>query len=183
MPAKKGDNYGGVRCLEALRQRCVIDDITGCWLYPWSRMQNSPSIWLPAFGKVVTLGRALHYLATGREITGRARYVAMCGRGNCCNVAHRKVGTMSEHMRVIRPVLSPAHRAAIKRTRSQHRHPAFSPELRAEILSSSETGKAIADRLGMHPSMVSAIRRGKAWTDAVPVASIFHLGARGCNGR
>jgi hypothetical protein len=51
------------------------------------------------------------------------------------------------------------------------------PELAQEIRESSETGIAIAARLGVSRSVVSKIRTNRAWNAvAMPAASVFSWG-------
>lgn len=57
----------------------------------------------------------------------------------------------------------------------------YTPELKAEILASDETGAALAKRIGCHPSLISKIRRGQAWQDVG--ASVFAAASLNPDGR
>lgn len=167
---------GGVRDLEDLRQRCRIDAETGCWLVRGARHKGSVGIWLPQLGKSVSLTYAMAWLLTGKPAPKGHLWVATCGNTACGNPAHRKLGTRALLMRVMRPTLDPVHRAKIQRSHLK-RVAAYSPELRAEIMASPETGSALARKLGLHPSTVSHIRRGETWQPVMPAASVFSLAA------
>ena len=52
---KKGQNLGGVRNFEDLRQRSIIDEITGCWVIPAARKRSTGVIYCPAISRVVSL--------------------------------------------------------------------------------------------------------------------------------
>ncbi len=168
----------GVRTLDDLLQRCVVDDITGCMLFDAPKRRGSVYLWLPAVGQAVTLAKALAVLL-GKDLKPGQRWVPTCGETACANPAHRVIGTRSELMRILRPTLDPLHRMRIAAAHRNREGCLYSPELRAEILASDETGTAIAKRLGLHDSVISKIRLGRAWRDAAPASSVFNLlGAR-----
>lgn len=162
----------GVRSFDDLRQRSRIDSETGCWIVVGYRKDGSTSIWLPAAGKALTLTAAIAWLQTGQAAPPGRMWVATCGRTDCGNPEHRKLGDRSLLMRVTRPQLDPLHRARIQQAHLK-RSPHYSPAVRAEILASQESGKAIAARLGIDPSVVSKVRRGEAWATAAPASSVF----------
>lgn len=166
-----------VHDLEALRLRSRIDAETGCWLVRGASRKGSAYLWLPQAGKVLSLTAAMGWLLTGKPTPKGQMWVAVCGNTGCGNPAHRKLGTRSLLMKTLRPTLSVLHRAKIQRG-ALKRVQAYSPELRAEILASPETGAELARKTGLHPSTVSHIRRGETWQPVAPAASVFSLGAR-----
>ena len=48
MSVQKGQNLGGVRTIDDLRDRSVIDAITGCWNVRGVNKRSGCQLWLPA---------------------------------------------------------------------------------------------------------------------------------------
>jgi hypothetical protein len=167
----------GVRTLADLLARCVLDEITGCMVVDAPKRKGSVVLWLPVLGRPVTLAKALAVLL-GKDLKPGQRWVPRCGETACANPEHRFIGTRSDLMRILRPTLDPLHRMRIAAGHWKRETCKYSPELRAEILSSEENGRTIAARLGVHNSVISDIRRGKAWRQAAPASSVFALGGR-----
>lgn len=166
-----------VNDLEDLRQRSVVDDVTGCWHVQASHRKGSVYLWLPVLQAPVTLTKAMAWLMTGKAAPAGQMYVAMCGNTGCGNPAHRKLGGRDLLMRVMRPRLDPAHRAKIQQAhlrRSKH----YSPERRAYIMQSDRPARHLAAELGMDATCVARIRRGDSWQPTAHGASAFHLGTR-----
>lgn len=63
-----------------------------------------------------------------------------------------------------------AMRTAAARARANLK---LTPELAREIRQSDAPGAELAQRYGVHPSMIARIRRGEAWADAAANASVF----------
>lgn len=166
--------YAAVWDLEGLKARSIIDTETGCWKVQAARYSGSTSLWVPQVGKVLTLTAAFAWLMTGKAAARGTMWVAVCGNTGCGNPAHRKLGDRSLLMRVMRPTLDPAHRAKIQRAHLK-RSPAYSPEMRAEIMASQDTIAETARRLGIHRSVVSKVRMGGRWQAAAPGSSVFNL--------
>ena len=164
----------GIHTLADLLGRCRRDDETGCMVLSSPKNRGTHYVWLPVLSRPVALPTVLAILM-GKELVEGQKLVPRCGNTSCCEPSHRFVGTRSDLMRILRPQLEPIHRAKIAighRSRSR-----YCPELCAEIMSSEESGAAIARRIGMHVSHVCRIRRGEAWRDSAPTASVFSLGA------
>lgn len=176
MPEQPKRGAAGIHTLDDLLQRCVVDDETGCQVFDAPKRKGSVILWLPAIGRPVTLAKALAILL-GKELKPGQRWVPTCGDTACANPEHRFIGTRSDLMRILRPKLEPLHRARIANGHRRREGCRYSPELRAEIMASEETCTAIAARLGLHNSIISKIRRGEAWRDGAPTASVFNLGA------
>jgi len=166
----------GVRDFEDLKQRSRIESETGCWIVSGHRHKGTTSLWCVPAKATLSLTATVGWLKTGRAPDAGVLWVAMCGNTGCGNPAHRKQGDRSLLMRVMRPKLDPLHRARIQASHLK-RSKAYSPELRAEILSSDESGKALSRRLGIHESVVSKVRRGESWKPLAQAASVFNLGA------
>lgn len=170
-----GCNSGGVRTMSDLLARCVADEITGCMVVDAPKRKGSVVLWLPVLGRPVTLAKALAVLL-GKDLKPGQRWVPRCGETACANPEHRFIGTRSDLMRILRPTLDPLHRMRIAAGHRERAECRYSPELRAEILASEESGIAIGKRIGLHDSVISRIRLGQAWRDAAPAASVFNLG-------
>ena len=168
-------NSAGVRTLADLLARCVVDEITGCMVVNATKRKGSVTLWLPVLGRPVTLAKALAVLM-GKDLKPGQRWVPSCGETACANPEHRFIGTRSDLMRILRPTLDPLHRMRIAAGHRERKSCRYSPELRAEIIASDESGKAIGKRLGLNDSVISRIRLGQAWRDAAPAASVFNLG-------
>lgn len=169
-----GVNLGGVRTFDDLRGKSRIDEETACWIVDGHRNRGSTQLWLPAAGKVMSLTAAFAWLKTGAAAEPGRMWVAVCGNTGCGNPEHRQLGDRGLLMRITRPKLSQLHRARIQQAHLK-RSRCYSPELHAEILSSPESGKALAERIGVHESVVSKVRRGEAWVSAAPASSVFTL--------
>lgn len=172
-----GCNSGGVRTMSDLLARCVADEITGCMVVDAPKRKGSVVLWLPVLGRPVTLAKALAVLL-GKDLKPGQRWVPRCGETACANPEHRFIGTRSDLMRILRPTLDPLHRMRIAAGHRERAECRYSPELRAEIIASDESGIAIGKRIGLHDSVISKIRTGKAWRQAAPASSVFALGGR-----
>jgi len=165
----------GVRTIEDLRLRCVVDEITGCWLWRGAFTQGVGAVWLPELGKTRTIRSAAMFLS-GKPIKKGHRIYLKCIHSDCCNPAHcnpmtpaafGKAQAASDRLKGNPTRLATCIRLGRKNSR-------LTPELAQEIRESSETGLAIAARLGVSRSVVSKIRTNKAWNvAAMPGASVF----------
>lgn len=139
-------------------------------MWAGSRHHGSARVWIPGFGpQAMTF--AVHYLQTGERPAKGSMLVPQCGHTDCANPEHRRSGNRSALGALLRPKLDPLHRARIgasKRATSE----LYSAEAHADIRSSQEPSRVLAERWGMHLTHVCRIRRGEAWVMA-PGASAF----------
>lgn len=167
----------GLRTLEDLRQRCVIDDITQCWNYAGGHATcGLPSLWFPPLGIRTTPGVVLCWLETGKRPAKGVVWHRTCESLSCCNPAHRKVGTRKSqmvHAAVSRTLLVRAKIALGKRATSR-----LSDEAVDDIRASSDTLIACAARHGISMSHVSRIRRGELRRSLATGSSVFNLAAQ-----
>ena len=77
-------------------------------------------------------------------------------------------------MRMLRPTIPADHRAKITAGVRRAKRKC-SDAIAADIRSSTESRAVLAERHGLHPSYVWAIRAGKAWRETVANSSIFSL--------
>lgn len=103
-----------------------------------------------------------------------------CGNSKCLNVDHLAVVGRSEVSK--KSAANPATKArrVISTTKSRRANCKITLEQAMEIRRSTETIFVLADKYGIHKSMVSRIRVGKAWLETPRMASPFAglLGAR-----
>lgn len=158
MAPRVGQNLGGLRTIEDVRQRSVIDEETGCWHVRSKRHKGSVQVWLPAEGRVVSLAYALGVLMTGKPLPAGRFMAPTCLNTNCGNPKHRVDASRSEAMRMLRPKLDAQHRAKIAAGRRRNVIPINVIEA---VLSSEERGIDLAARYGISPQKVSDIRRGR----------------------
>lgn len=165
---------GGIRTLEDLRLRSVVDDITGCWNVRSFARYGGVYLWFAPLDCTVSLTKAMAYLITGDKAPKGKLWWPTCHNTGCGNPAHRQLGTWSEMRRALHPSMTPLQRARITlATRARSRH--FSPELRHEIITSSLPASVIAKREGMDLALVCRIRKGQAWRECTVGASVFNL--------
>ena len=92
----------GIRDIDGLRDRCVVDDITGCWIWALGFDRRWPKVTFvaPDTGAVVWARgrRAALYLARGKDLPkGHVAYARLCcDNDKCCNPAHARSGSRSE---------------------------------------------------------------------------------------
>lgn len=156
----------GVHTVEDLRQRCVIDDITGCWRYAMH-----PRLWMPGIGRRVTLGVAICFLLTGKEPRKGVAWHCTCSTKDCANPRHRRAGNRSSQMKAAnlhRDALTVARIARTKRAASD-----LTEESCAEIRASHDSLAVLAKRYGVSPSHAGYIRAGKRRAPIVSGCSVF----------
>jgi hypothetical protein len=163
MPHATGTYLGGIRTLEDLRQRCVIDAETGCWHWRLSFSQGSPRVHLqhPAaaggrLGVAMRGRRAALLLATGSDLPpGHFAFArACCKADDCVNPAHSRSGNRQQHGEWLRKT------GKVK-------------NLLTKSLASDEPNQALADRLGVSKFVIYQVRNGRTHVGALPGASVF----------
>lgn len=164
----------GIRTIQGLKDRCKVDQGTGCWHWAGARRSGSnvPCMWIPGYG-VSGLSRAFSILIDGapRE-KGGSLWKARCGTEHCCNPQHQVQVTLSKAHSMSRPKLDAAHRAKITASARASRSK-YTPELKARILQDPKPAKTLAAEIGIGHTLICKVRAGKAWTDATRGASVF----------
>ena len=181
MSHPKGTDLGGVRSVDRLRERCVVDDETGCWHWKFGTSHGRPRLVVshPAVGEHIRMGgaRAAWVLANGRDVPEGQIVRLRCRSRDCCNPEHTKATTRAEWGKHIAKVgagkCDPLRRARI--TRVAQARSKLNPELVREIRASELPARAEAERHGIAMSTVTAIRRQTRWKDAIAAAGVFHL--------
>lgn len=96
----------GVTSLDDIRDRCRIDDETGCWNWAWAKSQSKSSTATPityiAVGvlgleksRLIPAYRAA-WLFAGNEIEPGHVVYRRCCNTECCNPEHGKTGTKKQ---------------------------------------------------------------------------------------
>lgn len=164
----------GIRTIEDLRQRCRIDEDTGCWHYgKATRSHHAPGVRLAALDQeMVSLGTAIAVLLTGKRPRKGIYWHITCTTKHCANPDHRKAGTRRSQMLQAgyKPSALTLAKIAAKRRAESH----LSEDDINAIRASDQTLEALAERYRISPSHVSRIRLGQAWRQtAAPAASVF----------
>lgn len=166
----KGENCGGIWTLADLRERCYVDDGTGCWHWRMSKTKDGkPRVHLPLKGepRANMLGRrAALFLSTGELLPSNFRVwaAAMCHSNDCCNPAHCVSGTAKQWGAWAREsgmLKTPAKQAAAARQARKNRH--LNDEQVAMVLASEGPGKEVAAKFGVSRQLVSDLRLGKRY--------------------
>lgn len=192
MPHATGTYLGGIRTLEDLRQRCVIDADTGCWHWRLSFSQGSPRVHLqhPAaaggrLGVAMRGRRAALLLATGSDLLpGHFAFArACCKADDCVNPAHSRSGNRQQHgewLRKTGKVKNLLTKSLASRRMWDQRGRKVTPAMRDEILASDEPNQALADRLGVSKFVIYQVRNGRTHVGALPGASVFNWRPPSC---
>ena len=171
-----GKRFDGVRSIDDLRDRCHIDDITGCWVWRYGfDGQGRPNVWMPALRKSTSMGVAICALLTGKPPKPGTVWHVTCRNKLCANPAHRQEGDRSTQMLAAKYRHTPVSRARISvGKRGQSR---LSPEQIAEIEGSTLKLSEICARYGISQTHASNLRAGhRNRPTAAPGSSVFSFG-------
>lgn len=151
----------GIRTIKDLLDRCRVDAETGCWIWTGAVANTTPSMRIPALGRTVGAGVAICFLTTGKLPDDGVIWHRTCRTKFCVCPSHRTPGSRGSQMDFQRgqpkPLLVRARIAAARRAHSDVPESAIE-----EIRSSTETGLALAARLGISHTHVCRIRRHEA---------------------
>lgn len=181
----------GIYALEDIRQRCRIDDVTGCWIWGLacgtSRASRTltPRVSIPAgvlssTHRTVSVAR-LAWLMSGNTLGPGHVVWRCCGNDLCVRPRHLRAGTKSEEgawMRASGHRRGDPHRAAVNLRNSALQM--LSLETVREIetrLAAGELQADVAASMGVNKATVCKINRGKhrhqRTAGTVAVASVF----------
>lgn len=179
MSMKKGTRLDGIRSIEHIEARCVIDHDSGCW-----RMRKADGTFAGQHhvvqhaetGKTYNAARLSWMLAHPKsKLPARNGVVwRCCGTPECVNPDHLRGGPKlmwGQHCKGSGILKTPAKRAsAIKASRSRC---VLTPELRQWLLESTQNNTDAAHGLGIAHTRASQIRiAAKRMTSTAP-ASVF----------
>lgn len=92
----------GCSTLHDIKDRCIVDDITGCWNWAMSKSDRATPVVHIAPGVFGNVGRKTvpayraAWLMSGREIPVGFVVYRACFNTDCCNPKHLKCGTYRE---------------------------------------------------------------------------------------
>jgi len=185
MTHARGTVLGGIRTVEDLRDRCRIDEETGCWHWGLAIVRGAPHVsFVDADGK--------RRRGTGRNAAaalgleggvpdGHVAFArACCPSSDCVNPLHTRTGTRRQKGEAI--VRTGEQRGlpskAIPVSASNRRRQKLTPDQVEAIRSSTDTQTALAARYGVSQTTIWAIVSGRRYR---PQAySAFSLGPA-CN--
>jgi hypothetical protein len=161
-----GIRTDGIRCVDDLRQRSIVDKSCGCWRWRQQCVDGSARIYLVAGGKRQKVsGRRAALILSGHVIPeGHEAFARECCRyDDCVNPAHARSGTRREsrQYQASRGTFSAPHCYAHLHKFSAARRK-LTPEQRVEVAVSREPAKQIAARLGVSPDLVWKLRLRKS---------------------
>lgn len=179
MAHKHGAYLGGIRTVEDVRLRCVVDDCTGCW-----RMRRSDGTWArpdhnlhAGPGKKSLAARVTYELAyPGRLKPGWVVW-RHCDSEWCLNPLHLRSGTKAQwgqHV-IRRGIYKTPAKVACGRAAGRARR-LLSDELITWLMESEQGHTEAAHGLGITPSRAQQIR-AKAKMKRSPAASVFDFAA------
>jgi hypothetical protein len=184
MAHKHGTYLGGIRDLDDLRLRCVVDDDTGCWHWRLSKCDGVPKVHvthpaLPRPGHIMRGRRAALLLARGRDLpAGHVAYARLCcTSADCVNPDHCQSGDRHAHGRYLTKsgkVKGLLSKRKASRAMWDKRGRKVTPEVAAHILASKATLQALAKELGISQFAVWTVRKkGAVHTPHLAQASVF----------
>lgn len=174
-----------MKTLDDIKGRCVVDDITGCWLWKGAiTREGQARIWQYDFAaqKMAAMPgkKAVWYAINQKPLPSGWLVYGTCNCQTCMNPEHIKDGTAADWGRHMSD--SGIHKNSIPRMLASRRtgmkRSVMTPETLREVLASNESGKALARRLGVSMQTISKARNGHLVAFS-PIASPWAgLGAR-----
>lgn len=168
--------------LKDVHDRCREDG--GCWM--WMQGKGScgyPQAQIKGHGQKL-VRRWVMEQKLGRPLFPRELVASRCGERLCCNPEHLKLTNYSEVQShawksgARQPTSLNAQREKAAKSGFTRLNWEIVGEIRSR-LAAGETTTAVAAAFGVHVSHVKRIRRGDAWREAAPAASVFSLAALG----
>ena len=183
MSRYKGAYNGGIRSLDDLKGRCVIDDDTNCWhlrdslgrALKWEP-KKSPGIFVHGVGKR-SARRAAWGFSSGTAAP-EGCYIAACECAwDCVNPEHLRTVTPAQHgafMAASGKSKVPSKAAANMKNARQRAHNKLTVELAQWARESEQSQVDKAHALGVCQQRISEIERWLVWKPMMlPQASVF----------
>lgn len=165
------------RTLEAIRARCEVEEEpSGCWIWAGATggLHHTPRLHAKG-NKTIVVRRFVWELVHG-EPPAEGRYVvARCRCSMCVNPEHLRLITPQQHVRQAlreKPKSRASHVQGVL-TRIRNGNCTLDWEKAAQIRLMDGTCKEVAEQYGVTPSMVSCIRRGKAWREPAGIGALM----------
>lgn len=174
-----GIYLGGVRSVSCLRDRCRIDEETGCWRWAYAKTDGLPRVHMIFDGKRITpTGRkAALMLAHGKPIQqGHVCFATRdCKHMDCVNPDHCRSSSRAnwgQYLTSTGRARTPA-KIATATANGRRQLAKLNWEQVREIRASDASNKDLAEAYGVTAKNVWAIRSGRIWKEGVPQASVF----------
>src|SRR5512139_2560200 len=82
--------------LDRVKDRCKVDEATGCWVWTQNtHVEGYPTMRVSSFSKKPMLVRRLVYELAVGVLSDRKVVTTTCGEVKCCNPAHLKLTNRS----------------------------------------------------------------------------------------
>jgi hypothetical protein len=170
----------GVKSIEDLKDRCYVDEDTGCWHWRMACNNGSPRVRVTVNGKSEMMAgrRAAYMLAYKKAIPSGYKVfrAAHCKSLDCLSPEHVRAGTKKQEGEVIAKTGRAAgslQRIVAGQIASRKRAKLTLEQVR-EIRASDETQKVKAKRYGVTEKMIHLIETGQRWKEmALPTADVF----------
>lgn len=171
---KQGAYLGSVRCLESLRERCVVDDITGCWHLRSARGRDLSKrggryqpLKVHVHGRGGLPARRVAWEFTHDRAPGPDDIVSnVCTSSDCISPKHLRLFTLLEfglHLRKTGAAKTARKQAAIAKMSRARSNTRLTEELAQWVRESDQKQHDVAHALGCSQQRVSDIRSGKSW--------------------
>lgn len=156
-----------MRTIDEVMGRCRIDD-DGCWIWTGAMSKGLPKVYAPDLGEAGAMRsqlgrRAVWQMVNEKPVPEGFRVYGRCLKPAClnpecisCGFASQWGAHLSRSIKSRSTVGRQLNSRKIGRSRS-----VLTPELIAEIQASSETGRAMARRMGVSEQTVSKAKLGK----------------------
>lgn len=179
---RTGTRLDGIASLEDLRQRCVVDEDTGCWHLRTARGRRLPKetrhvLWIFGVGHVTSTRAAWMLAHPEKSLPPRWICYRHCDSYDCVCPKHVLAGTrkawgahMARSGKSVTVAKSAANRGGMRS------HWKLTPELKRWLLESPQSGSEVAHALGITQGRANAIRAKER--SRLPANSVFQLGAR-----
>jgi hypothetical protein len=184
MPVKHGAYLGSVRCIDSLRDSCVIG-LGGCWHLrsprgkPMTIAAACHQVWVHGIGKI-SATKAAWLLKHGKSPAAGLIVFRACESYDCVNPSHLRCGTRQEcgeHLTATGRLKGKSRSLAANRQGARSRRK-LTDEQASLIRSSDESARVMAARFGLSMTTINDIRRGRRYRDLVSGASVFALGGQ-----
>lgn len=177
MANPKGSHLRSIRSLDDLKDRCRIDDETGCWVWCGGKSMGAPRVHLVIDGvyRVVRGRSAAVALDCGKYLGHGLLAIAKCSNGDCVNPKHCRVGDRKEWGRAHKEagtMKTPAKQAAAWAAGACRR--VLTDEDVAAIRVSDDPSTELASRYGVSVRHINNVRCGRLRArTTLPGASVF----------
>ncbi len=180
MSHAKGTRLDGIVSLEDLRQRCVVDEDTGCWHLRTARGKLLPRgdrhvVWVHGVGHITATRAAWMMSRPGKLLRNGYICFRTCDSYDCIAPRHISSGnraTWFKHITASGKARTPAKLAAVAALPKANQK--LTPELRQWLLESTQSGGEAAHALGITQGRANEIRsRHRKALASRPAASVF----------